>query len=147
MKYRITLEQSFENCTLQTRDYGDEKLHQITATGAIGRSQRAAVFKEVLKGNQSENFFYILDNRGGFEIELSFADMTFLNGLLYDGGIRYIRGSVITLDVAYNILVSMAKAKARAENFEVELISTPTFAEGEEFVTSKLLELLKVKQN
>ncbi|MCC3305540.1 hypothetical protein [Sneathiella sp. HT1-7] len=145
-KFRIILEKSFDNCDLQVRDYGKEQLNLIKATGPIDRRQRGIVFREILKINDTGNFFYILDNRGGFEIELSPADMTYLNALLYDGGIRYVRGGVVTLDVAYSLLVSLAKAKARAENFEVELVSTTIFVEAEEFVKSKLIELVNASK-
>lgn len=144
--YQITLNKSFQNCDLHVHDYGTEQLCLIKATGPIGRQQRAIVFREILEINKTDNFFYILDNRGGFEIELSPADMSYLNSLLYEGGIRYIRGAVVTLDVAYSLLVSLAKAKARAENFEVELISTTVFADAEEFVTSVLQEKQQVRQ-
>ncbi|MDF2368762.1 hypothetical protein [Sneathiella sp.] len=144
--FRIILEKSFDNCDLQVQDYGDEQFCLITATGPVDRRQRAIIFREILKVNKTGNFFYILDNRGGFEIELSLTDMSYLNALLYDGGIRYVRGSVITLDIAYSLLISLAKAKARAENFEVELVSTTSFAEAEDFVKSKLLETKKVRQ-
>ncbi|MBO0333524.1 hypothetical protein J0X12_07870 [Sneathiella sp. CAU 1612] len=147
MKPTVTSAKSYDNCDLHVHDYGVEKLYLIKATGPIDRRQRAIVFKDVLEINKTANFFYILDNRGGYEIELSPADMSFLNALLYEGGIRYIRGAVVTLDVAYNLLVSLAKAKARAENFEVELVSTTMFADAEEFVTSKMQELMKVRQD
>ncbi|WP_288902471.1 hypothetical protein [uncultured Sneathiella sp.] len=147
MKPTITSTKSFDNCDLHVHDYGEENLYLIKAKGPIDRRQRAIVFKDILEINKTGNFFYILDNRGGYEIELSPADMTFLNALLYEGGIRYIRGAVVTLDVAYSLLVSLAKAKARAENFEVELVSTTMFADAEEFVTSKMLEMMKVRQD
>ncbi len=140
------METSFNNCDLQVQDYGDEQLCLIKATGPINRHQRAIVFQEILKVNKTGNFFYILDNRSGFEIELSPTDMSYLNALLYEGGIRYVRGGVVTTDIAYSLLVSLAKAKARAENFEVELVSTTIFSEAEEFVKSKILETAKVQQ-
>lgn len=141
--YHITLNQNFKNCDVTTHDYGSEQLHVIRSTGPVGRRERIPVFEEILKSNSSGNFFYILDNRGGHEIELTPADMTFLNEMLINGGIRYVRGAVITNDHAYSILVSMANAKAKAHNFDVELMSTTDYETAETFVLSRLRELLK----
>ena len=141
----IILEKSIDNCDLQVQDCGGEQLNLITATGPVDRHQRMRVFREIFKINETGRFFYILDNRGGFEIELSPDDMTYLNEQLYQGGIHYVRGGVVTPDTAYSLLISLAKAKARAENFEVELVSTADFAQAEAFVKSKLLEMLDAR--
>ena len=143
MDYEKTLDRAFDNCHVVTRDYGGEQLRVMTTTGAFAREQRASVFEETLKSNSSVNFFYILDNRAGHEIQLSPEDMSFMNAILYDAGIRYIRGAVVTNDEGYGTLVAMAQAKAKATNFEVELTSTTDYAEAEEFVLSKLREKLK----
>jgi|TARA_R110001606_G_scaffold3642_22_gene16567 hypothetical protein len=141
-EYQTTSEKKFKNCFLTSYDYGGEQLHLIRSTGPVGRRERAPVFEHILKTNSSGRMFYILDNRGGHEIELTSADMNFLNDMLINGGITYVRGAVITNDEAYSILVSMAHAKAKASDFEIELISTTNHDEAETFVVSKLRDCL-----
>ncbi len=144
-EYQTTSETTFRNCVLTSYDYGSEQLHLIRTTGPLGRRERIPVFEHILKINSSGKLFYTLDNRGGHEIELSPEDMDVLNNLLMTGGINYVRGAVITSDDAYSILVSMANAKAKAHNFEVELISTTNHDEAETFVVSKLRECLRAE--
>lgn len=139
IEFRVVQDRAFDNCALQIRDYGGEQLHLITATGPVGYAERVPVFQEILKNNRSGNFFYILDNRGGHEISLSFEDMTLLNKMLFDSGIRYVRGAVVTHDRAYGILIAMAQANAEASDFKVELTSTADLRAAEDFVLEKLL--------
>lgn len=143
-EYQTTSETTFRNCELTSYDYGGEQLHILRTTGPLGRRERLPVFEHILKTNTSGRLFYILDNRGGHEIELTPEDMDVLNGMLMDGGINYVRGAVITNDGAYSILVSMAHAKAKARSFEVELVSTTNHDEAETFVVSKLRDCLDV---
>ncbi|MCF8466426.1 MAG: hypothetical protein K9G33_03405 [Sneathiella sp.] len=143
MTYRITLDRSFIHCDVITRDYGGELLHLTVTTGLFAREQRILVFEETLKINSSDNYFYILDNRAGHEILLSPEDMSYMNGMLFDAGIRYIRGAVVTNDDGYGALVAMAQAKAKAANFEVDLIATADYVKAQEFILSNLRKKLK----
>lgn len=141
MDYRIILDKTLPNCHVLTRDYGTEPLHIFKTLGPLTREIRYPVYQETLKTHHSENYFYIVDNRAGHEISLSFDDMSYFNGMFYDTGIRYIRGAVVTNDAGYGILVSMAIATAKAKGFPVELISTADYDEAADYVLSKIAEL------
>ena len=131
--------ESLDGYHLQTFECGNgDILFLVKVTDSIGRKKREILYSRILKINQSNRIFCILDNSDEFENTLTLDDISYFDNLMMRSGITEFYGATITNDPAYGSVVNLANASANLTQLKVELISTATLEEAEAFIKSKL---------
>lgn len=117
---------------------GVEVLHRITVTGPINLARRLPLYDATLAVNPSTSYFCILDNRGGFDNDLGYADMKVLDQRLVEAGIRTFYGVTVTSDAVYDRIVEIANVNMRVTGLEGKVHVTNDMDDAERFIAEML---------
>ena len=120
---------------------GQQILHRIKVTGPIGRAERLPLYAALLKINESDRFFCILDNSANFENIFSIDDIRLMARIVKDAGIVHFYGVTVTPDPAYVGVVRLAEANMEVFELDGELFTTATMKEAEQFIEERMGEL------
>lgn len=122
---------------------GSEIVHRIRVTGPIDLERRLPLYAATLAANPSSRYFCILDNREGFENDLSFADIKQLDQLLVDAGIECVYGATVTSDKVYQQIVEIANVNVGVAGLRGELVSATDMQVAEQFIADKLRQSIE----
>ncbi len=122
---------------------GSEVVHRIRVTGPINLERRLPLYAATLAVNPSSRYFCILDNREGFENDLTYADIKQLDQLLVDAGIECFYGVTVTSDKAYQQIVEIANVNVGVVGLGGELLSVTDMQVAEEFIADKLQQAIE----
>jgi hypothetical protein len=128
------------NFHLVTKRYGNEILHLLEIIGPVGFEERNLVYQKTLELNQTDKYFCVLSNLDRHANNLSFHDITVLDRLLEDGGIKLFYGATVSVDVGYSSVVKLANVNMEQTGLDGECISTGEMESAEEFIIDRLNE-------
>ncbi len=117
---------------------GPEVVHRIRVTGPIDLARRLPLYDATLAVNPSSRYFCVLDNRGGFENNLTYADIKRLDEKLVEAGIACFYGATVTVDRGYQQIVDIANVNIGVAGLRGELLSTSDMETAEQFIADKL---------
>ena len=115
-----------------------EHIHLLAAQGPIRFEDRHAAYLDFLKTNPSSTFIAVMDNRRGFEDEISFEKMLVIAATLQSAGIKRMIGVAITKESGYDKIVKLSHAVADIKGMKIVSATTTNMNEVKEFLMSQI---------